>query len=32
MFFSWDGMYLFPAWCLLALALFRFHTRWQPAA
>ncbi|HXR97428.1 MAG TPA: hypothetical protein VN709_06245 [Terriglobales bacterium] len=32
MFFSWDGSYLFPAWCLIALALYRFHPRWQPIA
>ncbi|HEY7855998.1 MAG TPA: hypothetical protein VIC32_06105 [Terriglobales bacterium] len=32
MFFSWDGMYLFPAWCLIALSLYRFHPHWQPAA
>lgn len=33
MFFSWDGMFYFPAWCALALAaLYRWHPRWVPCA
>ncbi|MGH9416978.1 MAG: hypothetical protein ACRD01_10150 [Terriglobales bacterium] len=31
MFFSWDGMFLLPAWLLLALALYRWHERWLPS-
>lgn len=32
MFFSWDGMFYFPAWCALALTLYRWHPRWVPCA
>lgn len=32
MFFSWDGMFLFPAWILLSLALYRWHPRSVPCA
>ena len=33
MFFSWDGLFLFPGWCLLAAAVaYRWHARWAPCA
>lgn len=32
MFFSWDGLFYFPACLALALALYRYHPRWLPAA